>query len=525
MDRPAILIVDDREENLIALERILERTDAVIVKAHSGNEALKACLNHDFALALLDVNMPEMSGYELAELMRGEKCLSTIPIIFLTAANTQQHQIFNGYSCGAVDYLIKPLQPEILLNKVTIFLDIYLQKRELHLRGRALEQLNRELQRATEKAEAATKAKSEFLAHMSHEIRTPMTVFLAVIEHLRQIDENPERRHLLDMADQSARRLRFLIDDILDFSRIEARRVDLKEETFDLRSCMREAVEMFDLSAREKDLRLETEVSPDTPPVVLGDPSRLGQVLINLVGNAVKFTHEGGVRISVQPREDLLEFSVIDSGIGIPEEKRHLLFQSFSQIDSTFQRQYGGTGLGLAISKGLVELMGGRIEVQGRKEGGSIFTFTLPLKAAESGKLSSPETLSKKSGGESPSAHILLAEDEPIIRELITLLLARRGWQADTAESGREAIEKWEGGEFDIVLMDLQMPAMNGLEASREIRKREAEGDRRTCIIGLTAHSWGEIMDDCLKAGMDEVLTKPVQMDDLYSAIDRCLSK
>ncbi|WP_051361356.1 PAS domain-containing hybrid sensor histidine kinase/response regulator [Desulfuromonas sp. TF] len=380
-----------------------------------------------------------------------------------------------------------------------------------------------ELKEAISAAEKASRSKSEFLANMSHEIRTPMTVFMAAIEHLMQIDRSPERRHLLGMAEQSAKRLRSLIDDILDFSRIEAQKVDIEAEPFDLRACVDEAIGMFALAAREKNISLKSEVSPAVPDLAIGDPNRLGQVLTNLIGNAVKFTHEGKIRVRVQPRGEFLEFSVADTGIGIPREKRHLLFQSFTQVDSSLTRKFGGTGLGLAISKGLVHLMGGDISVRSREGKGSVFTFTIPLKSAEK----QPETTivapSKEPGKEIFDARILLAEDDPLIRDVITLMLAQRGWQAVTAETGWDAVEKWESGNFELVLMDLQMPEMNGLEATRTIREREADRNKRACIIGLTAHARREIMEDCLKAGMDRVLTKPVQMSDLYSAIGDCL--
>jgi signal transduction histidine kinase/CheY-like chemotaxis protein len=376
-----------------------------------------------------------------------------------------------------------------------------------------------QLLEASRAAEAANQAKSEFLANMSHEIRTPMTVFMSAIEHLLQIDLNPERRHLLGMADQSAKRLRSLIDDILDFSRIEAGKVEIEEEAFDLRTCVCEAVEMFALSAREKGLQLTVEIAPGTPERLVGDHNRLGQVLINLIGNAVKFTHQGEIRVCIEPRGDLLEFTVADNGIGIPEEKRGLLFKSFSQVDSSFTRQYGGTGLGLAISKGLIELMGGEIWVQSREGNGSVFTFTVPLKAAEKPGPSPIQAPSENTGKERVHAHILLAEDDPMIRNMITMILAQAGWQAETAETGRDALEKWENEHYDFILMDLQMPEMNGLEATQAIRKREAERGKRTTIIGLTAHASRETKEECLASGMDQVLTKPVQIKSLLSAI------
>ncbi len=386
----------------------------------------------------------------------------------------------------------------------------------------ARKEAEQEITEAKAAAEEASRAKSEFLANMSHEIRTPMTVFMAAIEHLLQIDRDPERRHLLGMADQSAKRLRTLIEEILDVSRIEARKVDIEAVPFDLQGCLRESVEMFALHARKKNLRLETDISPETPEIFIGDLGRLGQVLINLIGNAVKFTHQGEIRVRVQPRGDFLEFSVADTGIGIPEDKHDLLFDSFRQVDSSLTRQYGGSGLGLAISKGLVELMGGDISVRSREGEGSTFTFSLPLKSVDQPCSALAEPSRKEPGEPTVAARILLAEDEPMIRQMITLMLTRKGMQAETAGTGREALAKWEAGDFDLILMDLQMPEMSGVEATRAIRQKETAGNRRTCIIGLTAHAHREIREDCLAAGMDQVLTKPVQLNDLVSAIESC---
>ncbi len=240
-----------------------------------------------------------------------------------------------------------------------------------------------ELATAKETAEAATRAKSEFLANMSHEIRTPMTVFLGALEHLRHIDNNPDHHSLLKMAEESAKSLRCLIDDILDFSRIEAGRVEIHEEPFGLHTLVNNTAEMFMLPAREKNLCLETRIAEEVPALAVGDAARIRQVLINLLGNAIKFTAEGGIQVCVENLDNFLEFSVADTGRGVAEEKQHLLFKSFSQVDSTSHPKYGGTGLGLAISKVLVELMGGRITFQNRQGRGSLFKFSIPLKTAD----------------------------------------------------------------------------------------------------------------------------------------------
>ncbi len=244
-----------------------------------------------------------------------------------------------------------------------------------------LKQAEQEIKAARQAAEAATSAKSEFLANMSHEIRTPMTIFLVALEHLQAIDKDPDHAGLLEMAESAGKTLVALIDDILDFSRIEAGRIELHEEPFELRAWVKKAVEMFRLPATKKDLELAVDVAEDVPAIVVGDSARLSQVLTNLVGNAIKFTAEGGVYVSVKACGDCLEFAVADTGIGIPAEKHHLLFNSFSQLDTPSHRQLRGTGLGLAISKNLVELMGGRISVHSRTGEGSIFTFTIPFQA------------------------------------------------------------------------------------------------------------------------------------------------
>ncbi|MEZ4601247.1 MAG: ATP-binding protein [Syntrophotaleaceae bacterium] len=386
----------------------------------------------------------------------------------------------------------------------------------------ALRQAEEEMLRSKREAESANRAKSEFLANMSHEIRTPMTVFMAAVDHLLEIDGDAERRNLLVMAEQSAQRLQGLIDDLLDFSRIEAGKVEIERKTFDLRSCVASAVDLFALAASKKNLRLTVDVDPDTPAMVVGDPNRLGQVLINLIGNAVKFTDEGEIAVTVRPRGPVQEFQVADTGIGIPEEKRHLMFQSFTQADSSFARRYGGSGLGLAISKGLVELMGGEISFRSRKTKGTIFTFTLPMQTTEESS-TTPESSEKDQKSRSPKARILLADDDAMIREMLQLLLEQKGWQVDIAETGKAALEKWQSGLFELIFMDLQMPEMNGLEATRIIREQESEKSRRTCVIGLTAHARREIREECLRAGMDGVLTKPVRMGELFKAIQTCL--
>jgi PAS domain S-box-containing protein len=380
-----------------------------------------------------------------------------------------------------------------------------------------------ELTSAKEAAEAASRAKSEFLANMSHEIRTPMTVFMTALEYLLQIDQDGERRQVLEMANKAAERLRALIEDILDFSRIEAGRVEIQDIPFNVRVWLGNAVDMLTYSALEKGLRLAMEVGHSVPPIVAGDPDRLEQVLANLIGNAIKFTEGGEVKVSIEACDGMLRFAVADSGIGVPEAKRDAIFQSFTQVDGSLTRQFGGTGLGLAICKGLVERMGGAIGMHPQKGGGSIFFFTHPLKAAEA---QHPALRSDREAGGATTrqVRILLAEDDPAVQEVLRLTLGQRDWQTEVAANGCEAVEKWKEGGFDLILMDLHMPEMDGLEATRRIREAEKEQTSHTCIIGLTADVRCNIRKRCLEAGMDDCLTKPVRIADLYLAIERALA-
>jgi PAS domain S-box-containing protein len=371
---------------------------------------------------------------------------------------------------------------------------------------------------AKKAAEEANLAKSQFLANMSHELRTPMTVIMGALEFLKESWSSSDRDLMLEMADSSAHRLLGVIDDLLDISRIEARRLHIEEQPFDLRDCVMKVVETFEEPARNKGLSLNCAVASQVPETVSGDPSRLGQVLMNLIGNAVKFTKSGEIEIDVARGKGGLVFTIRDTGIGIPGEKLEQLFQPFSQVDSSLTRPYGGTGLGLAISKELVEMMGGAIEVESQAGKGSTFTFSIPLKEMEEDELSCEE--GAKAGA--PPLQVLLAEDDPMIGDLVKMILEKKGLSVVVVENGREAVSRWQEGGIDLILMDLQMPEMNGLEAARKIRELEEGQGRRICIFAMTAHARPEDREECLAAGMDGFLIKPLQMEEFNKLIETC---
>ena len=497
-----------------------------------------------FALAFIDVRMPPgIDGVETARRLR--EIDPDLQIVLCTA--------YSDYSLGDIarrfpesDGLLilkKPFDPvevqqlaRSLCRKWRLAAAHRALLAELEARVAArtaeLHQAKSELEIALRAAQAASRAKSEFLANMSHEIRTPLNAVLGMAELLQSTPLNTSQREFTDTIRTSGDALLSIINEILDFSKIEQGRIELEHAPFDLRRCLAEAIEIAGPPAAERDLRLVQHVSPDLPRLVLGDVFRMRQILVNLVSNAVKFTERGEVvvtaaRLPAGDGADRLRLSVRDTGIGIPPERHDRLFQAFSQIDASTTRKYGGTGLGLAITHRLVTLLGGSIRVESDGGTGSEFIVDLPLHTSadldaadfEPDAPVSPETLDSGFADRHP-LRILLVEDNPVNQRVAQLLLLKLGYTPAFAVNGAEALEAVAREPFDALLLDVQMPVMDGLECARRLRADYPDATR-PWIIAMTANALEGDREICLAAGMDDYTSKPMRVPVIAEALRR----
>lgn len=651
-----ILAVDDRPENLLTIETILDNSEINLVKANSGNEALGLMFDYDFALVLMDVQMPGMDGFETAELMRGSEKTRHIPIIFVTAINKEKKHIFRGYDTGAVDYLFKPIEPEIFQSKINVFIDLYKQRNALEeltlklentiselissreklrqseekyrdifenanegifiiqngfikfynpktlqilsnpnndLLGKAFigfvypdfrdnlqtnhfDKLGKdfndnkisvriideneeikwveinsvvinwegetallnflsdisqrkiaeeEMKRARSLAEQASRTKSEFLANMSHEIRTPLNGIIGMTELVMMSPLEEDQKERLEAIKFSGESLLDIINDILDLSKIEARKLELDFVQFSLRGVIEKVLRPMSSKTAQKNLELILDISNGVPDYYTGDPVRLRQILFNLIGNAIKFTEKGEIKLEVRLKTESdnkreLEFFIIDTGIGIPGDKMHNLFKSFSQADSSTSRKFGGTGLGLSISKSLVEMMNGAISVESIPDKGSVFKFNIWLEISE-------EVVHESSTEIQPiikQKRILIVDDNLNNRKILKGFLDHLGIENDEAYDGKQAYDKilantGTKNHYDIILLDYHMPIMDGVEMAR-LMFTENKIVPLPDIIMLSSDDVSLQQFKIKDIGIKRCLIKPIFRDDLIQILN-----
>jgi signal transduction histidine kinase/CheY-like chemotaxis protein len=379
-----------------------------------------------------------------------------------------------------------------------------------------------ELQDARDRADDANLMKSQFLANMSHEIRTPLNGVLTMAEIMAMGELSAEQRKRLDVVRNSGGLLLAILNDVLDLSKIEAGRMTLADDAFDLETALNPVRDLFGPTAREKGLEFEMRVTPAAAGAWRGDPGRLRQILSNLVSNAVKFTHDGSISVLLDQVGDQLVMTVRDTGVGIPAVKHAILFEKFVQVDNSATRRFGGTGLGLAISAELTHMMGGRISFDSTEGLGSTFRFSAPLPRADAGEEVTASDGLFEDEEEWPPLRVLAAEDNPTNQQVLTAVMASVGCTLEVVPDGAAAVAAWKTGRFDLILMDIHMPVMGGVEAARAIRALERNrGLPKTPIIALTADAMTHQVAEYLAAGMDEHLSKPIEIKRLVETIAR----
>lgn len=629
-----ILIVDDREENIVALEALLARDDIKIFSTTSPNEGLKIAWENQIAIGLIDVQMPEMDGFEFVEMLKANPRTKDILIIFVTAISKETKYAVKGLGAGAVDYLYKPLDPYITSAKVDSFIqlaryqaDIIQKNEELQnfslmvknsadiicvvnaenfgiisinpaaerilgfnpanligtsvidraieadrtafraalgglikdniassvfefqfvtfsksviwvecrtaYRNRTLflnisdisaqKSYQEQLIKSKQLAEYGKKAKETFLANMSHELRTPVNGIIGLSNLLRKTELTDQQSSMIELLEVSSQSLLGVINDVLDISKIDAGKFSIIRSPNNLYDLLRSVYRLLKFKADEEFIEFFLEIDPEVPEFLVFDSLRLNQILMNLLSNALKFTKRGHVKLKVsvlerQNNKAHIKFSVEDTGIGIPAHRLNAIFDSFEQADDDTATKYGGTGLGLAIVKKLAELKGGQLTVESQVNKGSVFTFTNWYVLAAKPK---EEIVAGSTLREFENLNILVAEDNLINQFMLSKIL--KDWKAnvDIVSNGLKALDKLAENTYDIILMDTHMPEMNGYQTARKIRLDFAEPKRSIPIISLSAASFDHEQQEAIAAGMNDVLSKPFQPEQLHSKIQQ----
>jgi len=538
-DIAKILVVDDEPDlELLIRQRFRHRIrnkELQFEFAGNGLDALRL-IDGDpekFDMILTDINMPEMDGLTLLDKIKEQYKHYKAVVV---SAYGDMENIRTAMNRGAFDFVTKPIDfgdLETTINKTIEEYKIIRQGRmaKVQLDDTIRQKEIAEIER--EKAEQSEKFKQQFLANMSHEIRTPMNSVIGLTNLLIKSKLDAQQAKYLNVIKKSSENLLVIINDILDLSKIEAGKMEFEKIPFSIEDSLDTVYHTMVFKADEKNLELESTIEPGVPDVIIGDPVRLNQILINLCGNAIKFTEKGKVRIQVKELSRLenlsiIEFSVSDSGIGIPESQLNKIFESFSQASSETTRKFGGTGLGLTISKQLVELQKGSIYVQSEVGKGTTFSFKIPY---ETGNLSdfkeSKSGTDHVKGEDLKGLRILLVEDN-LFNQMVavdTLNDLIENLTIDVAEHGLIALEKLKSNEYDVILMDIQMPEMDGFETSRRIRSDFGPPAKSTPIMAMTANVTQEEVEKCFESGMTAHISKPFDPQELLNKLGKLVLK
>lgn len=528
-----ILCIDDNPLDLKFLDLLYfshRRETIQMLCGGSVAEAMQIASKNEIDVCLLDLELPDSNGLEGIRSFSSQ--FPAMPVVLVTGKKGWSG-VHEALRSGVHDYLEKGGFTDKALQRV---IEHAIEKGEYRKKLLAaeaqLKSLNANLRAMNDRAEAASAAKSQFLSVMSHEIRTPLNTIIGVADLLLDTPLTGRQRECVDLFQRSGNHLLALINQVLDLSKIEAGDLTVQECPWEFRELWSEVTDWAAMSSTSKALEFVSELDPLLPNDVLGDPQLIRQVLMNLVGNALKFTERGSIRLEVKALEVPaagsnvpwnVRFRVIDTGIGIAPENVEAIFREFTQADQSITRRFGGTGLGLAISKRFVEKMGGHLQVESQHGVGSRFEFTLPLrfkKLISTPVLAERKESSKEKSPDGRNQRILIAEDVSDNRLLLSAYLSEQPFDIEFVENGLLALDRIKSGGFDLVLMDLQMPVMDGYSATKQIREWEAEEKLpRTPIIALTAHAFNEDVDRAVRSGCDTCLSKPIRRTKLVSEI------
>ncbi len=529
-----ILIVDDVPDNVEVLGEALSEIYDVQF-ATSGEEALDLLKTGLPDLILLDVMMPSMNGFQFFGKLREIEAANKIPVIFVTAFHDAENETC-ALEAGAVDFIHKPINPLVVLARVKTHL--MLRQREIELqefkqalehkvdeRSQQVQLLNAALEERASQAEAANRTKALFLGNMSHELRTPMSAIIGFSEILKQKASDPEEVKKLSQIIRAAKHLSSTINDILDFTQIQSGQIKQQTTDFNLTDLIQRVVEANEEQAISKKLVYTSTIDPTIPNNLYGDPIKLEQILINLISNAIKFTRQGSITlqanlVSIVDEHVNLRFDVQDTGIGIDPSQLEHIFAPFEQADNGLSREYGGIGLGLSINRKLIEMMGGKMSVETEVSKGSRFRVDLKFKwCKKASKAPSDLTPLQMFQPIQSTCRILLVDDDYFNHSIFGMLLEDAGLAFDIANDGAEAVIKATNNAYDLILMDIQMPIMNGLEATLAIRKLPEK--QQIPIVALSANTFDEDRERCFDVGMNAFIAKPILPQTFYTEIAR----